>query len=39
MPVLWLDRGKMNEVITLYVYGAGCFVGGFYIGTLMKEKR
>jgi hypothetical protein len=29
----------MNTISAMYVYGAGCFVAGFYLGTLWKASR
>lgn len=28
-----------NELVTLYAYGAGCLVGGFYLGILWKDHK
>ena len=29
----------MNVISTMYLYGAGCLVAGFYLGTLWKDSR
>lgn len=29
----------MSAISTMYLYGAGCLVAGFYLGTLWKDSR
>jgi hypothetical protein len=29
----------VNEIVSIYAYGIGCLVGGFYIGMVWKGSR